>query len=383
MSYLKRMKGVKHICTFACVVAAKGKLVPGGIILSSALITSALVGSTVAQAQTVPSDLVEFSLEDLFSANILTSQEENIAKKRWHISYNFATSRFDEYYINQNSVSYEDVLWRPGEQRTGDNYPVVPTEISQDVHAFLVGYDFSPTITLRASLPFIRQSSDHISIVPGYDAFNITSDGVGDAVFLADFVVARNLNSVWRVGAGISVPTGSIDEEGDTPRAPGNQQLPYTMQIGSGTWDIPLALAYEKYDEGFRWGGAIRGTWRTGKNDRDYRLGHKLSSEAWVTFSQWGVLRPGLRLTYRWQGTIQGQDTSLSIPNPVFPYPAPVVDPDDFGGEQIDLAGYLEADLGGQGWTARLEYSRPVFLDLNGPQSAEDFHVSLKIGTSF
>lgn len=216
MSDLKRIKGVKHICTFACVVAAKGKLVPGGIILSSALITSALVGSTVAQAQTVPSDLVEISLEDLFSANILTRQEENIAKKRWHISYNFATSRFDEYYINQNSVSYEDVLWRPGEQRTGDNYPVVPTEISQDVHAFLVGYDFSPTITLRASLPFIRQSSDHISIVPGYDAFNITSDGVGDAVFLADFVVARNLNSVWRVGAGISVPTGSIDEEGDT-----------------------------------------------------------------------------------------------------------------------------------------------------------------------
>ena len=44
----------------------------GSALLRSALLSSAL-SSTLAHAQTVPSDLVEISLEDLFSANILTS----------------------------------------------------------------------------------------------------------------------------------------------------------------------------------------------------------------------------------------------------------------------------------------------------------------------
>ena len=73
------------------------------------------------------------------------------------------------------------------------------------------------------------QSTDHISIIPGYDGFNISSEGVGDIALVVDSTVSQSLNSIWKIGAGLSMPTGSIDEEGDTPRAPGNQQLPYTM----------------------------------------------------------------------------------------------------------------------------------------------------------
>ena len=74
-----------------------------------------------------------------------------------------------------------DVLFEPGaEARTEYNYPVVPTEITQEVHALRVGYDLTDATTLRAQLPFVMQSTDHISIVPGYDAFNISSEGIGD-----------------------------------------------------------------------------------------------------------------------------------------------------------------------------------------------------------
>lgn len=334
-------------------------------------------------AQTVPSDLVEVSLEELFATNVLSEAQEKTTRKRWHISYRYATSRFDQYYLGSNSLSYDDVLWRPGNPRTAANYPVVPTEISQDVHALLVGYDYSDKLTLRVSMPYIKQSTDHISIVPGYDAFNISSSGIGDVVLLGDYVMGRTVNSVWRIGAGLSIPTGSIDEEGDTPRAPGDQQLPYTMQVGSGTYDIPLALVYEKYDDGFRWGVSTRATLRTGENDRDYRLGHKAGVEGWLSLTQLGSFQPGLKLAYRWQDKISGEDADLRIPNPAFPYPAPVVDPNAFGGQQLDLALYMDVELGRSGWSTRLEYSRPVYLDLNGPQTAEDYHLSLTIGTDF
>ena len=56
---------------------------------------------------------------------------------------------------------------------------------------------------------------------------------------VADSIVRQSLNSVWKVGAGVSLPTGSIDEEGDTPRAPGDQQLPYTMQLGFRNLGLP------------------------------------------------------------------------------------------------------------------------------------------------
>jgi hypothetical protein len=36
------------------------------------------------------------------------------------------------------------------------------------------------------------------------------------------------------------------------------------------------------------------------------------------------AVRPGIHLDYRWQGDIDGEDVSLRVPNPAFPYPAPV-----------------------------------------------------------
>ena len=49
------------------------------------------------------------------------------------------------------------------------------------------------------------------------------------------------------------------------------------------------------------------------------------------------AVRPGIRLDYRWQGDINGEDVSRRVPNPVFPYPAPVTNPNAFGRYQIDL----------------------------------------------
>ena len=34
-------------------------------------------------------------------------------------------------------------------------------------------------------------------------------------------------------------------------------------------------------------------------------------------------------------------------------------------------------------WYAEVSYARPLFLDLNGPQSSEKYHLSLEVGTSF
>ena len=346
-------------------------------------VASVILFSTAAYAQKVPTDLLDLSIEELFDANVVTDSERTISDNRWHVSYTYAVSDYDEYYIGSNSVSYDDVLFSPGlEPRTQNNYPVVPTEIKQEVHALRVAYDLTDAMTVRAQLPMVKQSTDHISIVPGYDAFNISSDGVGDLVVVLDRTITQNLNSVWKAGLGVSVPTGSIDEEGDTPRAPGDQQLPYTMQLGSGTWDFPMFLSFRKYEARWDWGLDASLALRTGKNDRDYRLGNKASVGGWMMWNGFSAVKPGIRLDYRWRDDIHGEDASLRVPIPGFPYPAPVTNPNAFGGEQLDLTGFLRVPFADK-WYAEVSYARPIFLDLNGPQSSEKYHFSFEIGTSF
>jgi hypothetical protein len=331
-------------------------------------------------AQTIPADLLDVSLEDLFSANVI---EDDVAKNRWHLSYSYGRSTFDEYRNGSDRLTYDDVLWSgPGEVKTRENFPVVPTKITQEVHSVLLAYDVNDRLGVRLLVPFIEQSTDHISIFPNYDDFNISSDGVGDVVAMAEYSLGATLNSAWRVIGGVSIPTGSIDEEGDTPRAPGNQQLPYTMQIGSGTWDIPLGLVYEKYGKQFSWGAEVQGKVRLGENDRDYRLGHRLGAAVWTSVLTNSGFRPGVRLGYSWQDEIDGEDASLSIPNPAFPYPAPVTDPSAFGGQQIDLSVYVDFPIAAS-WSGRIGYTKPIWFDLNGPQSAQNYHLALTLTTGF
>ena len=89
-----------------------------------------------------------------------------------------------------------------------------------------------------------------------------------------------------------------------------------------------------------------------------------------------------ISLSYISRGKIDGGDTSLTVPIPSFPYPAPVVDPNAFGGEQLDVTLYVALNLS-RDWRMKFRYKQPTLLDLNGPQSALDRHVSISVSTSF
>ena len=53
-----------------------------------------LTQATTTMAQTVPADLLDVSLEDLFAANVV---ESDTSSRRWHFAYSYGRSTFDEY----------------------------------------------------------------------------------------------------------------------------------------------------------------------------------------------------------------------------------------------------------------------------------------------
>ena len=367
---------------------------------------SALLSSTShVLAQSSPADLTDLSLSELMNVDIERQSLESPKSlnttysltnhhKRWHFRYSYIRKKFDGYRDGTRTLSNEAVLFRPGEARTSKNFPVLPTRIIQEAHTADVSFDLTDTLALSLVVPYIRQSTDHISIVPGFDKFNITSAGIGDLSLTTSYALWRAERHAVRVSAGMSFPTGSIHERGDTPRAPGNQRLPYTMQLGSGTYDVLSSVQYNGYSRPFQWvgplswGGHAFGKIRTGKNSRGYRLGDMLILSTWLQAKPFNWFEPSVRLVTQFWGRIDGKDGALLVPGP-FPFPAPVTNPNFFGGTKVSflVGARLSWPTGllRDTFIARLfrhhsieiEIGPPIYQSLNGPQPEEDLSLSL------
>jgi hypothetical protein len=233
--------------------------------IKALIVVSIYLLCSSAYAQSPPTDLTELNIEEILALHIIkqsTAKEDN---NRWSVGYQYIHVKFDGNRKGTDDLSVEEVIFRPGtEDRTVDNFPVVPLTIYQQAHLVEVTYDATRQWSISLLLPFILQKTDHVSSIVreidgqvfDFSQFIIESSGIGD-VFLS---VSR---PIWRRGqhfvmstAGFSFPTGSIDEIGPTPREPGKDtQLPFTMQLGSGTYDFSPSLIYAGKNEQLSWGG--------------------------------------------------------------------------------------------------------------------------------
>ena len=334
-------------------------------------------------AQSTPSEFAELSLLELSRVIIYVEETTDTVaiKTPWTLLYEYKSVEFEGYLDGTRSLSFQDVLWNgPSEKRSNQNFPVVPTVIRQTVHILGLDYKFNESWRGRVSLPYINQETDHISIVPDYNFFVLETYGLGDISMSGSYTLTNAGSDIWTLSGGISFPTGSIDEVGDTPRAPGNQQLPYTMQKGSGTYDFPLEVKYRQHaQEGLVIG--LSATIRTGKNDRDYRLGNNYL--ATLGYEK-RLLSRGLvfgGVDFEHSRPISGQDDALLVDSP-FPYPASITNPDLFGGDK------LRARVGFALWlTDRLQLAvqvgAPVYQNLNGPQPKEQWRGSVQVARTW
>ncbi len=340
----------------------------------SALLGLALVGQVTSSQASTPSEMAEMSLQDLFSYSLEDETSMQPKVHGWEFGLAYKQQRFEGYQSGTDKLSNHDVLFSPGDVRTDENYPILPTVISQEAVIAQLTYQLDELSSVSIGIPYIKQSTDHISVVPGYHAFEIESQGVGDVYLNYQRRFYQDARHSWSWMLGLSAPTGSIDEKGDTPRGPGNQQLPYTMQLGSGTWDFPLAVHYQYSGDSALWGANIQARVRSGENDRDYRLGNSLTVNGWGRRCIDAGVCATARLSYlHWQD-VRGGDDSIVLPT-ANPYPANITDPDNYGGDKVNVA--LGLEIPWQNNLLVLELGAPLFQDLNGVQTRENFSFSL------
>jgi len=278
----------------------------------------------------------------------------------WMISYRYMLMNMDGNRIGTNSVSNQQVL---------EDYMVAPTDMDMQMHMFGLMYAPIDSITLMAMIPYVVKSMNHVT--RSGDRFKTETDGIGDIKLTGLIKIFESANNQIHLNASMTLPTGSIDQKGDTP-AGENMQLPYPMQLGSGTVDLLPGVTYVGMHNSIQWGTQVIATIRLGDNSRDYKLGNKIEATAWSSWNWFNWVSTSLRLDWQSWGNIKGADPALN------PMVVPTADPNLRGGNRLDALGGLnfyvpEGPKFIKGQRLAVEFGLPLYQDLDGPQLETDW----------
>ena len=210
------------------------------------------------------------------------------SKGGFMFSYRFMNMNMESLLSGSNTISNDD----------GHNggYMVTPLKMPMQMHMFGTMYAPSNKITLSAMISVIKNDMDlqmkmtNGMLVP----FSTSSSGFGDLKLGMIYkFINKNMQSIHG-NITFSLPTGSISETEETPMSTPNEiQLPYPMQIGSGTFDTNLGVTYLGQKESFSWGSQLQTIIRFGENSNEYTLGNSyrinnwfaVKAANWISFS--------------------------------------------------------------------------------------------------
>ena len=251
----------------------------------------------------------------------------------------------------------------------GFGFQVTPTRMSAQMHMFGAMYAPSGRYTLIAILPLVFKDMDHLTRAGG--AFTTRSGGLGDLKLAAMVGLLDRNRQAIHANLGVSVPTGSTGRHDALPTSNGRDvQLPYPMQIGSGTWDLLPGVTYLGQVDDFSWGAQAMGTIRLAENNRDWREGHRFMGTTWGAWRINRHLSASLRGELSSWGNIEGADAAASVD----PQVVPTARTDLRSGKRLDIGPGLNTYLPGvDGLRFAGELLIPVYQDLDGPQLETDW----------
>lgn len=298
----------------------------------------------------------------------------------WMLSYRYMHMAMEGNLIGSDSVSTSEIHQQ--------GYMNAPEKMTMKMHMLGGMYAPSDELTLMLMLPLIENEMDLNMRMPmmsmgGMGAmamvdtpFSTKTDGWGDLKIGSLFNYHKTDSSDLILNFMVSLPTGSIDEKDNTAMSMGNKvQLPYAMQLGSGTYDIMPGITYTVKQASYSWGAQAKATIRLGENDNDYSLGDRYMATAWYARPFAGTLSWSSRLAYEHWDNIDGVDKAL---NPMMRNMVPTADPNLRAGERVDLALGLNWIIPGSKTNRlALEVIKPIYQHLDGPQMESDYSLVL------
>jgi hypothetical protein len=318
-------------------------------------------------------DLTGLSLEELYNLDVI---QLNVIGGHTHpagqimFGYEFMFMDMSGHLSGTHDVSESEILKQFDSSSTG---------MTVEEHMLEAMYAPTDNLTLMAMLPIKHIEMD---MVLG-DGFRFTehSEGVGDLQVMALYTVLGSVSKGSRllINAGVSFPTGSIDEK-NTIMGLGTFQLEYPMQLGSGTYDFRPGLTYLGESNKWAWGAQLLNTLRFGRNENGYRLGNEYVLMGWVGYAVTDWFAPSLRINGRLWGNVHGADPQI---DPTFDAEG---DSHRQGGRRVDLlfgTNFYVPTGALKGTRVNIEAGLPIYERLNGPQLSTRWLFSAGVTYSF
>ncbi|NNE76684.1 MAG: transporter [Pricia sp.] len=276
-------------------------------------------------------------------------------KGEWMFSYRYMLMNMEDLKRGSDDATFEDAL---------SDYMVTPTKMPMNMHMLGAMYAPSDRITVVAMVNVTTMEMDHITRMGG--VFTTETSGFGDINISGMYKILDRNRQIVHARLGFSLPTGSVTEKDVIPAsAPNEVNLPYPMQIASGTFDSGLGVTYLFQGPVFSYGGRISGTFRFGKNERDYAYGNQYKFTNWFgsKLTDWFSLSAKLERILT--SEIRGEDSNL---NPMMVITA---DTANSGGNILNsgIGFNLYAPSGAlKNLRFGFEFGLPLYQDLNGIQ---------------
>ncbi len=310
-------------------------------------------------------------------------------KGKWMVSYNFERMHMQENRQGTSSISPEAIATTISNPNAPPNtLRVVPTRMDMNMHMLGAMYGLSDKITLMAMAMYMQKEMDHITFSGATGTtrlghFTTNSSGLGDSSLTGIYNLHKSPNHNVNISLGISAPTGSIKEE-DQVLTPTNTRptlrLPYSMQLGSGTWDALPNITYIGHNDKWSWGAQYNATIRLeSENNQGYQWGdtHKLTS--WVGYKFSEKLSTTILASLETQGKIKGVDANITAP-------VQTSNPNNYGGKTAELGAsftYHPNITILKGLELGAQITLPIYQDLNGVQLEQSWDMRTAINYRF
>ena len=264
---------------------------------------------------------------------------------------------------------------------------IVPLEMRTDMVMLGAMYAPSDSVTLMVMGNYVEKEMDHVTYMGGMGTavrgnFETNPKAFGDTKVAALFPLlglpAKGAidTDELTLKAGVSLPTGSTDETaqiltpmGGTPTV----RAPYMMQTGTGTFDLEPALTYKGRRGKLGFGAQAAASIKLDDNKWGYAFGDTYEATAWLSYRPAKFISLSGRVKGRTMGQVDGIDPNIMGP-------VQTANPDFQGGERIDLIGGVNL-VGTHGALAGhrlgIELGAPVYQNLNGPQMAGDWMLTV------
>ncbi|MDX8412832.1 MAG: transporter [Mariprofundales bacterium] len=233
-------------------------------------------------------------------------------------------------------------------------YMAAPESMDMRMLNLAAGYSFSDDFFAGVMAMYVDNKmpmrfSSMMTTTAGTPGFTMQSKGLADTMLMAKYrlyaddglIPSRELS----LFGDLSIPTGSIDKRNTTHPLTMRQKelLPYSMQLGSGTWDPSFGLLYQRSTSPWWWGIDARYTARFGHNKRNYRLGNRTQVDGYLMYQPHYAFVLYGELNGDWRERIHGEmDEAVSGTSgrttqgdATTPYMTPLWDPANTGKSQL------------------------------------------------